>query len=306
MFRSQIDTPKDVSTGDSRSSWLVPALAFSSLVSIPVFLVVGYYYGTRYQPQAEFSHYQAQLQQQSDLVAQTRDEIEANLEAYTQRLGFLQAHVNRLNALGSKLVAMAELDEGEFNFMNVPAMGGANEEQMSHAADASDELTRHIELLELSLLAKQQQLEILEELIFSKNLNEDIRPQARPVVAGWISSSFGYRTDPFSGKRQFHNGIDFAGKAGTPILAAAGGVVIAAGKSGHYGNLVEIDHKNGYISRYAHSSEVLVQVGDVVKKGEKIAKMGSTGRSTGTHLHFEVIKEGKRINPSRLLKPNNS
>lgn len=286
-------------------SWLVPALVVGFLVSIPVFVAAGYYWGIKYQPQDRFAAYNQELSDHRELVIQTQDDINANLDVFTHRLGLLQAHANRLNALGSKMVTMADLDQGEFDFMNVPAMGGSNED-LGAEGYVSKDLTALVEKLELSLLEKQQQLEILEDMIFSKNLNDDIQPRGKPVTSGWVSSTYGYRTDPFHGRRQFHHGIDFAGKKGSPIVAAASGVVMEAGKNGQYGNFVEIDHKNGYVSRYAHANELLVTTGDVVKKGQEIAKMGSTGRSTGTHLHFEVMKEGKRINPLRLLKKSKS
>ncbi len=286
--------------GDAARSWQTPTLILSVFLIIPLFLGLGYYLGARQQPLRQIEELRASLMEQEALTRETRLTIDADLDAFTQRIGLLQAHINRLNALGSKLVQMAGLDETEFSFSEVPAMGGVDD-AMETPATESVELNRMIEKLELSLLDKEQQLSILEDMLFSKNLHENIEPKGKPVKSGWISSYYGYRNDPFTGKRQFHSGIDFAGRKGTPILAAAGGVVVKAGKNGRYGNMVEIDHKNGYHTRYGHASEILVHVGDVVKKGQEIAKMGSTGRSTGPHLHFEVIKNGHKINPKRLL-----
>ncbi len=288
---------------DNGTSWQLPLLVLGFLVSLSLCLAGGYYLGSRNKPLTELERLRASLQEQEALVHRTRVSIDADLDAFSQRIGLLQAHINRLNALGSKLVQMADLAPGEFDFSNVPAMGGADE-SIDTPPTESTELALMLDKLEQSLLDKEQQLSILEDLLLSKHLHEDVEPKGKPVKSGWISSSYGYRNDPFTGRRQFHSGIDFAGRMGSPILAAAGGVVVYAGKHGRYGLMVEIDHKNGYHTRYGHASKILVKVGDVVKKGEEIAKMGSTGRSTGPHVHFEVIKNGKKINPRRLLARN--
>ncbi|HBS27139.1 MAG TPA: hypothetical protein DD827_08445 [Gammaproteobacteria bacterium] len=285
---------------DNGVSWQTPALIFALIISIPVLLGLGYYFGIKQKPSAQLEQFSSSLDEHRVLLNDTRRNLDADLDVFTHRVGLLQAHITRLNALGTQLANMADINPGEFDFANIPPLGGADESLEASSAK-SLELNQMIEKLELSLIEKEQQLVILEDMLFSKNLHDDIKPRSKPVNSGWISSSYGYRNDPFTGKRQFHSGIDYAGSKGTPILAAAGGVVLQAGKNGRYGLMVEIDHRNGYHSRYAHASEVLVEVGDVVKRGVEIAKMGSTGRSTGTHLHFEVIKDGKKINPSRLL-----
>ena len=285
--------------------WFIPVITFFFLSFSAMSLGAGYYWGAGSNPEQYISDFRETLNQQERMMGQTQDELNADLDAFTHRLGLLQAHVNRLNALGSKMVAMANLDEAEFDFVNVPAMGGSGE-TLNETSYVSESLTMAMEKLELSLMEKEQQLEVLDEMILTRNLQEQVKPRGKPVNSGWVSSRYGYRNDPFSGRRQFHKGIDFAGKKGTSILAAAGGIVIKAGRHPQYGLVVEIDHRNGYITRYAHNSELLVSVGDVVKKGQNISKMGSTGRSTGTHLHFEVIKNGKNINPSRLLKSKKS
>ncbi len=239
------------------------------------------------------------LEQRNNLE-KTRIEVDANLDALTQRVGLLQAHINRLNALGDKLVVMANINTEEFNFMDVPAVGGPQEPELQ--GYASSEITQALELLELQLLESEQKLSALDEILMQSELQNEIKPQGRPVIDGWMSSSYGYRNDPFSGRRQFHKGIDFAGAKNTPVFAVAGGIVTKAKKSAGYGNLVEIDHGNGYITRYGHSSTLHVKPGDVVKKGKHIADMGSTGRSTGPHVHFEVLKKGRHINPSAMIK----
>lgn len=285
--------------------WYVPAIVFSFLGVSALTLSAGYFWGVGSKPDQYILDFRETLSQQGELIGRTQEGLDSDLDAFTHRLGLLQAHVNRLNALGSKMVAMANLDEGEFDFINVPAMGGSGE-ALNETTYVSQSLSDAIEKLELSLLDKEQQLAVLDELILTRNLQEQVKPRGKPVSSGWVSSRYGYRNDPFSGRRQFHKGIDFVGKKGAPIIAAAGGIVIKAESHRQYGLVVEIDHRNGYITRYAHSSELLVKEGDVVKKGQQISKMGSTGRSTGTHLHFEVIKNGKNINPSLLLKTKKS
>ncbi|HEY9050177.1 MAG TPA: M23 family metallopeptidase, partial [Gammaproteobacteria bacterium] len=123
-----------------------------------------------------------------------------------------------------------------------------------------------------------------------------------PITRGWISSYYGMRTNPFTGKLQFHKGMDFASKSGSEVQAVAGGVITWSGKRYNYGNMVEVNHGNGYVTRYAHNKENLVKVGDTVKKGQAVASMGSTGRSTGPHVHFEVLKDGRQINPLKFVQ----
>lgn len=285
--------------------WYFPSIALSFFVTAGLFVAAGYYFGSHQQPQHYVGKFHQALGEHRSLIEGTRQEVRADLDAFTQRIGLLQAHVNRINALGTKLITMAGLKEDEFDFSSVPAMGGADD-ALDQPGYGNEEITRVLETLDLALMEKEQQLNILDELMLSRNLLEEVRPRGMPVDQGWLSSRYGYRNDPFTGKRQFHRGTDFAGAEGTPIFAAAGGVVIEVSKQQNYGLLVEIDHRNGYVTRYAHTLEVLVKQGDIVKKGQPIARMGNTGRSTGPHLHFEVIKNGKHINPAKLLNSRKS
>jgi hypothetical protein len=286
----------------SRESWwFYPLLIVGTIGVLGLAMGAGYFWGAKIQPQQYVEQFRGELKHQWEALEEAELTVRTNLDALTHRIGMLQAHVTRLNALGSKMVSIAKLKPGEFDFEDVPAMGGAGSELYQTGIE-SESISRVLESLELALMEKEQQLQYLDEMMLSKNLQDAVRPKGTPVTEGWISSRYGYRTDPFTGRRQFHRGIDFAGSEGTPIYAAAGGIVINAKKHPQYGNLVEIDHRNGYVTRYAHTSKMLVKAGDVVKKGQEIAKMGSTGRSTGTHLHFEVIKNGSTTNPALILE----
>ncbi len=154
----------------------------------------------------------------------------------------------------------------------------------------------------LELDGREHQLQVLNDLLIDKKLEQETYPQGRPVIHGWISSYFGKRRSPFSGKSEMHRGVDFAGKTGSDVVAVAGGIVSQASKNGGYGYMVEIDHGNDYVTRYGHNKMLLVQAGEAIKRGQVIAKLGSTGRSTGPHVHFEVIKDGARIDPMKFVQ----
>lgn len=241
-----------------------------------------------------------------ELLAQ-RAEIEAvraasgrNVDALAVRLGQLSAHIIRLDALGQRLVTMAGLEEGEFNFGGEPPQGGPDTLEGA-ASLQSGEIMVLLDELEGQIEDRSRQLDVLEALLFNRRLTEEVRPEGRPIRGGWMSSGFGYRTDPFSGKRAFHRGLDFVSPQGSDVLAVAAGVVTFSGSIANYGNMVEIDHGNGLVTRYGHNKENLVAVGDAVKKGEVIALVGSTGRSTAPHVHLEVFENGRPANPRRYV-----
>jgi uncharacterized small protein (DUF1192 family) len=234
------------------------------------------------------------------IVSDVRLQVSTEIDALTTRLGQLQGHIARVDALGQKLVSMADLDEGEFDFSAAPAVGGP-EAQDAYAALRVPELDQAIEALEAQVADRERQLDVLEQFILTRNLEDEVSPSGRPILSGWQSSNYGWRTSPFGGGRQFHKGIDFAGKLGSDVVAVAGGVVSYVGKQPGYGLMVEISHANGYATRYAHTMESLVEAGQAVKKGQLVAKMGSSGRSTGPHVHFEVLHNGRHINPSEYV-----
>ena len=239
------------------------------------------------------------VDQQAEIAA-TRLAAEVELDALTLRIGQMQAQMLRLNALGDRLVGQADLDRNEFNFDVVPAIGGPDEMQDKQSVPFSDFLSM-LDQLDSEMEDRQEMLSVLEVLLMSRSLRERVMPSGKPVEEGWLSSRYGKRSDPFTGKQDFHKGLDFAGKKGADVLAVGDGVVSWSGKRSGYGNLVEINHGNGYVTRYGHNQRHLVEVGDTVKKGQQVAMMGSSGRSTGPHVHFEVLRNGKRVDPARYI-----
>lgn len=227
-------------------------------------------------------------------------ELNEQLEDLAARVGQVNAQILRLNALGKRITEMAHLDKGEFNFDAPPAQGGP-EDAADEPAELADGLDEILGRLETQLLDRERQLVILETFISARQLTQLAVPDGSPVPGAWISSTFGRRTDPFTGKIAYHSGIDFAAPAGAQARAVAPGVVTWAGTRSGYGQLVEINHGNGYVTRYAHNSSLLVKAGDKVGKGQVISRVGSTGRSTGPHLHFEVLKNGRAINPQQFV-----
>ena len=233
-------------------------------------------------------------------LAALRDDMEAELDALALRIGSLRANLLRLNALGERLVAVGKLDEQEFDFSSEPPQGGVDQDTQEPVltSDLESELAR----LTRAFRDREHKLLLLEDLLARRKVRDQVIPSGRPLKHGYISSGFGRRTDPFTGKKKYHKGIDFAGKQGSEVLAVAAGVVTKSGRMTGYGNVVEIRHADGYVTRYAHNQENLVEVGDRVEKGEPIAMLGSTGRSSGPHVHFEVIKGNKVVNPARFIK----
>lgn len=265
--------------------------------------VAGITYAERFartDPDTRVAQLEQELLAQSAAVVEARQEAADQLEALSVRLGQMQAHVIRLDALGARLTRMAGLDQGEFDFGSAPPQGGP--EGAPADTPSGPEFMEMLESLELRLADRQRQLGVLENLILNRNLQREVTPTGRPVDSGWLSSYYGYRSDPFTGKRTWHDGIDFAGKAGTEVVAVASGVVTWSGPRYGYGNLVEIKHGNGYSTRYAHNAETRVEVGETVKKGQVIALMGDTGRATAPHSHFEVLKGGRSVDPLQFIK----
>ncbi|MBM88725.1 MAG: hypothetical protein CMQ41_10140 [Gammaproteobacteria bacterium] len=241
------------------------------------------------------------IRSQSEQLAEIKEGSEQQLEALTLRLATLQARLVRLDAVGERVTSIADLDNGEFDFSQPVSIGGP-------ASDRSEGYTvsgfmNAVEQLENQLDDRQQQLEILEGLMIEREIQSDVFIAGRPIDRGWIASRFGQRPDPFTGRLAFHAGIDFTtGRFGAEINTVAGGVVTWAGPRSGYGLMVEINHGNGFTTRYAHAEKLLTEVGDIVKKGQNIALVGSTGRSTGPHVHFELYKNGRVVDPAAYIQ----
>ncbi len=247
--------------------------------------------------------WQREMTRQRAQISDVRTQLDHNMLALYQRLGRLQAHVARLNAVGQRITEMARMTPGEFNFDQEPALGGPAELTLLGEDDRSiAEFERQLEQFTANLDAREREMRVLQDLVVAGRLREQIYPSGRPVVGGYITSGFGRRSDPFSGRRAFHKGVDFAGRHGSPVLAVAAGVVTWTGDKGGYGNLIEINHGNGYITRYGHNSKILAKVGDKISKGQAVARMGSTGRSTGPHVHFEVLHNDVVVNPAEYIR----
>ncbi|WP_281085200.1 M23 family metallopeptidase [Methylophaga thiooxydans] len=232
----------------------------------------------------------------TEISASQQDAID---NFYAKQLGGLQAETIRLRMLSQRLAEIAGFDTTEFTLDEHPAQGGLDDEGMFLSSDALDS---GIKQLSLDLETQNETLAALEQYLITKDNIAAGIPDGKPVDGGWVSSFYGYRVDPFNGKKTFHKGLDIAAKSGSPVTSVADGIVSWVGNRGGYGGLVEVDHGNGYVTRYAHNKTIKVAKGDRVSKGEVLALMGSTGRSTGPHVHFEVLRDGQHVNPYNFIK----
>jgi murein DD-endopeptidase MepM/ murein hydrolase activator NlpD len=252
----------------------------------------------------QLQRWSAELVQQRQEVEAARQTLQQKVDALAMRVGQMNAHVIRLDALGKRLTEMANLNKGEFDFASVPPVGGLEAAAGASQPAAMPLLTDMLDRLSDQITSRERQLGALENVILTRELRREVYPQGRPLVDGFISSFFGRRVDPFTGYTAFHAGVDFAGAPGAEVVAVATGVVTWSDERFGYGNLVEINHGNGYLTRYAHNSVNLVKAGDTVQKGQPLALIGSTGHSTGPHVHFEVLREGSPIDPMAFINQN--
>lgn len=239
---------------------------------------------------------QKMVAQKETDIQQFKTNVNRELDSLALQIGGLFAQSVRINALGSRLTEVAKLEEAEFDFNTQPGVGGAGLDLIDKENTPQD-LFSSLFSIKANFQQQEQQLLLLSELLDEQDLEQKIKPSGKPIRKGWISSSYGGRVDPFTGKQAFHSGLDFSGKHGSIIQAAAEGVVIWSGKRGNYGKMIEIDHGSGYVTRYAHLSQLDVKVGEKIIKAQAIGIMGKTGRSTSEHLHFEVLKKGHKVNP---------
>lgn len=239
-------------------------------------------------------------QQPPDQGLAAAEPTQQKLQAMTINLAELEARMTRLDALGQHLTSVADLQEGEFDFSQPPGVGGPSTSELSVDLDSMD-LDGELDRFEARLADREQQLEMLESLLTNRKFHEQSLLSGRPVKSGYMSSRYGWRNDPISGRRSMHSGLDFAGRVGSEVVAVASGVVTWEGRDAGYGNVVEISHGDAYTTRYAHNKENRVEIGDVVRKGDTIALMGSSGRTTGSHVHYEIYKNGRSVDPSSYV-----
>ncbi len=246
------------------------------------------------------NQWQRELSKQQVDIDTAKNNAEKNLDALSARLSTLQAHLLRLDALGSRLIDIANMSDKEFNMLEPPGLGGPLMMTEQTSLGVID-FVEALQAVSQSIGDRSEKFTAIESMLLDSNIQAQILPEGSPVTGGWTSSLFGWRTDPISGKKGFHDGIDFAGRTGSNVSSVAAGIVTWSGKDSGYGRMVEISHGNGYVTRYAHNKKNLVAVGDKVEKGQKIAVMGSSGRSTGPHVHFEVVHNGRHVNPRKFV-----
>ena len=280
----------------------VAALGSGAFVAILILAGVMNYFTLRFAADLKLPYFHdllvsSQRQQNEKADSYLRE----NLNAMAIRLGQMQAQLLRLDTLGERLAKIAGFKPQDLMFGQAPGRGGAVSTLPSQDIPLGD-FTRQLDILTRQVDDRDDKLGVLESLFTLDSAKKKLVPTMLPVEGGWYSSNYGWRIDPFNGQRAFHEGIDFIAEQGTPIMAAAGGVVVYSDFHPQYGNMIEIDHGNGLITRYAHASKRLAKVGDVVMRGAKIAEVGKTGRATGTHLHFEVRRRGAPQNPTQFLR----
>ncbi len=296
--------PRQAGYWHSRSTWGYAGMALLVVAAAVLGVWGGYTAGAAKASRGEarvLRSLRTLFDQEHETLSVAREEARQQLDALALRVGRLQAHVIRLDALGERLTAMGKLDKGEFDFSAEPAVGGPENADGEEEDAKASELVSDLERLVQTIDDRENKLDLLQELIMNRKLERELRPSGRPIRKGWISSYFGKRKDPFTGRTTMHKGMDFAAKMGSDVIAVASGLVTYAGPRSGYGQLVEIRHGGGYSTRYGHNSKVLVKVGDRVSQGQVIAKMGSTGRSTGPHVHLEVLRNGTQIDPARFV-----
>ncbi|MFT5839003.1 MAG: murein DD-endopeptidase MepM/ murein hydrolase activator NlpD [Flavobacteriales bacterium] len=236
------------------------------------------------------------LEHQANEVSLLKAATEQRMTGMMLKLADMQSQIQRLDALGTSLVEQANLNPTEFSFNQMPSMGGPVDNSSVYI-QVQDELLSKMNHMLDTIQNKVQELSALESIMLSHHIIQESRLSGKPIASGWLSSYYGIRKDPFNGLPAMHKGLDFAGKEGEPVLATGAGIITWSGRRGGYGELVEIDHGGGLVTRYGHNKKVNVKIGDVVTKGQSIAVMGNTGRSTGAHVHYEVIHKGKQQDP---------
>ena len=247
---------------------------------------------------------QNQIELQREEVDAGRQQLDSSLSGMTLKLAKMRSRLVRLDALGEQLTQIASLEDGEFDFSSTPGLGGPIQTpliEIANHAEIEEKVSTMFAKFDDSISSRESQLQILQSMLSDKKLKSERMVAGRPVKKGWLSSEYGMRIDPFHGKQQWHAGIDFAGRDGDDVIAVASGIVTWSGDRNGYGQMVEISHSDGYITRYAHNQENIANLGAIVQKGDVVAQMGSSGRSTGPHVHFEVFKNGRTVDPASYI-----
>ena len=240
---------------------------------------------------------QREYSEEKEELAKIKQQAQHQLSALTLKLGEIKGQVNRLDAFAARLGDQANIPEEEFNFQSTSFAGGPTVTTAQDVTADVDNLLSQMDEMLFKLDGQERKMAVLESILMNTHIEEEIFISGRPIKKGWLSSYYGIRKDPFTRLPAMHKGVDFAGEEGAPVVATGSGVVTWADSRFGYGNLVEIDHGDGVVTRYGHNKTLLVAVGEVVSKGQQISLMGSTGRSTGPHVHYEVLKNGKQIDP---------
>jgi len=240
-----------------------------------------------------------EISEQRARVSQLKSQTHMQLAVLAQRMGSLTGRMNRIDALGERLAKNSDIEE--FDFGLLPAVGGPSLLSEQSQSSELSALLKQMDSVMGHLDQQHSQLAILENVMLNHDIDDNSRIEGRPIKRGWMSSLYGMRNDPFNGRLAMHKGVDFAGTEGSPVMATGAGVISWASERSGYGLLVEIDHGAGLKTRYGHAKEILVTVGDVVAKGETVALMGNTGRSTGPHVHYEVLAKERQVNPRKYI-----
>ena len=282
------------------------ALAILSFAVLSVSVVLNFYQWYHYSSDRE--HVAASLlkvkqdyQHQQTVMTNLRQKADDHLVSYQVKLAQLHSEVNRINALGLTLAKVANIPENEYDVLQNMAQGGPVSDQYRPLDTKLGFVLEEIDQIDLALTDQAHKMSLLESVLMNHHIKESSQISGKPVMQGWLSSYYGMRNDPFTGKAAMHKGLDFAGSEGDPVITTGAGVVTWSAERSGYGNLIQIDHGNGVSTRYGHNRTLLVKVGDVVEKGQTIAELGNTGRSTGAHVHYEVLHKGIPTNPLRTV-----
>jgi murein DD-endopeptidase MepM/ murein hydrolase activator NlpD len=279
-----------------KAQWLSVALVLTLLTIWLVRGAIGHTDDTNH-VREQLSVAQKEYSDEKELLIRLKNQTQHQLSALTLKLGEIKGQVNRLDAFASRLAQQSEIPDDEFNFATLAATGGPLTTNAEDVTANAETLFSEMDEMLIKLDGQERKMAVLESILMNTHIEDEIFISGRPITRGWLSSYFGVRKDPFTGMPATHKGLDFAGEDGGGVVVTGSGVVTWADSRFGYGNLVEVDHGDGIVTRYGHNKALLVSAGDIVTKGQKIALMGSTGRSTGPHVHYEVIKNGKRIDP---------